>query len=49
MRVTVIPNVIGAHGTGTRGLGNKRTSGDYPNGSINEIGQNTEESPGDLR
>ena len=31
---------------GTDGLGNKRTSGDHPNYSILEIGQN---SPGDLR
>ena len=29
-------------GTGTGGLGNKRTSGDHPNYSIIEIGQNTE-------
>ena len=36
-------------GTGTGGLGNKRTSGDYPNYSIVEISQNTEKSPGDLR
>ena len=36
-------------GTGTGGLGNKRTSGDYPNYSISEIDQNTEKSPGDLR
>ena len=28
---------------------NKRTSGDHPNYSIVEIGQNTEKSPGDLR
>ena len=34
--------------TGTGGLGNKRTSGDNPNYSIVEIGQNTEKSPGDL-
>ena len=33
----------------TRGNGNKRTSGDNPNYSIVEIGQNTEKSPGDLR
>ena len=33
--------------TGTGGLGNK--SGDHPNYSIIKIGQNTEESPGDLR
>ena len=33
---------------GTGGLGNKRTSGDHPNYSIVEIGQNTKKSPGDL-
>ena len=31
------------------GLENKVTSGDHPNYSIIEIGQNTEESPEDLR
>ena len=36
-------------GIGTGGLGNKRTSGDYPNYFIIKIGQNTERSPGDLR
>ena len=36
-------------GTGTRGLRNKRTSGDHPNYSIVEIGKNTEKSPGDKR
>ena len=36
-------------GSRTGGLGNKRTSGDNPNYSIVEIGQNTEKSPGDLR
>ena len=36
-------------GTGTGGLGNKRTSGDHPIHSITEIGQNTKKSPGDLR
>ena len=30
------------------GLGDKRTSGDHPNYSIAEIGQNIEKSPGDL-
>ena len=35
--------------SGTRGFGNKRASGDYPNDSIVEIGQNTEKNPGDLR
>ena len=33
----------------TGGLGNLRTSGDHPNNSIVENGQNTEKSPGDLR
>ena len=36
-------------GTGTGGLGNKRTSGHHPNYSIVEISQNTKKSPGDLR
>ena len=36
-------------GTGTGRLRNKRTSGDHPNYSIVEIGQNTKKSPGDLR
>ena len=34
---------------GTEGLGNKRTSGYHPNYFINEIGQNTENSPAYLR
>ena len=34
---------------GTRGLGSCRTSGDHPNDSIVENGQNTKKSPGDLR
>ena len=33
----------------TGGFGNKRTSGDHPNYSIVEFGQNTEKSPGNLR
>ena len=33
---------------GTGGLGNKRTSRDYPSYYIIENGQNTEKSPGDL-
>ena len=33
----------------TRGLGNKRPSGDHSNYSFVEIGQNTEKSTGDLR
>ena len=35
-------------GTGTGGLGNKRTSGDHPNYNIVEICQNTKKRPGDL-
>ena len=34
---------------GTGGLGNLRTSGNYPNDIIIKICQNTEKSPGDLR
>ena len=34
---------------GTGGLVSWETSGDHPNYSIIEIGQNTEKSPGDLR
>ena len=34
---------------GTGGLGNKRTGGDHPNGSIIKFCQNTKKSPGDLR
>ena len=55
MKVTGILIVIGALGShqriGTRtGVqGNKKTSGDYLNYSIIEIGQNTEKSSGDLR
>ena len=36
-------------GTGTGGLGNKRTSGDHQNYSVVEIGQNTKTSPRVLR
>ena len=36
-------------GIGIGGIGNKRTSGYHSNYSIIENGQNTEESPGDLR
>ena len=56
LKVTVIPTVIGAlgtvtkaFGTGTEGLGYKRTSRDHPNYSVLGIGQNTEKSPEDLR
>ena len=33
---------------GTRGLGSRRTSGDHPNDSVVDNGQNTKKSPGDL-
>ena len=36
-------------GTGTEGLWNKRKAKDHPNNSFVEIGQNTEESPVDLK
>ena len=50
MKVTIVPIVIGAFGTVTKGgLGSWRTSGDHLNDSIIEDGQNTEKSPGDLR
>ena len=55
MKVAIIPIAIGAFGTVTEGLlkgtgrfGSWRTSGDHPNYSIVENGQNTEKSPGDL-
>ena len=56
MKVMIVPIVIGALGTVTKGLlkrpgglGSWRTGGDDPNDSIIENGQNTEKSPGDLR
>ena len=56
MKVTIVPIVIGALGTVTKGLlkdlgrfGSWRTCEDFPNDSIIENGQNTEKSPGDLR
>ena len=56
MKVTIVPIVIGAFGTitkgflkGTGGLGIWRMGRDYPNDSITENGKNTEKSPGDLR
>ena len=56
MKVTIIPIVIGAFGTvtkgllkGTGGLGSWRTSRDHPNYCIIENGHNTEKSHGDLR
>ena len=49
MKVTAIPIVTGALGTVNKGFINKRTSGDHPNYSIIENGQNTKMNPGDLR
>ena len=36
-------------GTGTRGLGNKRTIADHPNYRIIKIGENSVKSPGNLK
>ena len=53
--MTILPIVIGAFGTVTKGLLKeledleRRTSEDHPNDSIIENGQNTKKSPGDLR
>ena len=56
MKVTIIPIVIGALGTVTKGLveGQEdleiwRRVGDHPNYCIIEIGQSTEKTTGDLR
>ena len=52
MKVTIIEIVIGAFGTVPKRpgrFGSWRPSGDQPNNSIIENGQNTEKSPGDLR
>ena len=56
MQVTIIPIVIGAFGTVTKGLlkrlGDLEVSGrveTIQNDSIIENGQNTKKSPGDLR
>ena len=56
MKVTIVPIVIGALGTVTKGLLKGLEDleiggrvGDYPNDSIAEDGQNTETSPGDLK
>ena len=49
MKVTVIPIVISALGSFSKGLGNKRTNWDHPNYGIFYIGQNTKETPWDLR
>ncbi len=47
MKVTIVPIVIGALGTITKGL--LKGLEDYPNDSIAKNGQNPETSPGDLR
>ena len=56
MKVTIVPIVIGALGTITKGLlkkpgklGIRRTGRDYPNDSIAKNGQNPGTSHGDLR
>ena len=56
MKVTIVPIVIGALSTVTKGLlkgpgglGSWRTGRDYPNDSIAKNGQNPEMCPGDLR
>ena len=56
MKVTIAPIVISDFDTVTKGIskgvggfGSWRTSGDHPNDSIIEDGQNTEKSPGDWR
>ena len=49
MKLMMILVVIGAFGSGTGGLGYKKTGADYLKYSIIKIGQNTEKSPGDLR
>ena len=52
MKVTIVPIMIGAFGTVTKGLlkglEDLEVSGYYPDDSIAEDGQNTETSPGDL-
>ena len=56
MKVIEIPIAVGAYwnnpqrtGKGTRRLGNKRKSGHHPDYSFIKIGQNIDQSPGDLR
>ena len=50
MRVTIVPIVIGAFGTVTKGgLGSWQPSRDHPNDSIIKNGQNSEKGPGNLR
>ena len=54
--MTEIPILIGAldtiserRGKGTESLGNKRINEDHPNYSIIKVGQNTKESPAELK
>ena len=47
--ITAIPIVIGMLGKKTSGIGIQRKNRDHPDYCIGKIGQNTEESPGDLR
>ena len=52
LQVTIISIVIGVFGRitkGTEGLGSWQPSGDHPNNSIIENGQNTKKSSGYLR
>ena len=56
MKVTVILGVIGALGKVTKGLlqglgrlRNNGTIGEHTNYNIDEIGQNTEKCPGDVK
>ena len=57
LKVTIVPIMIGAFGTVTKGLLKGledlecvwRTTGDYPNYGTIENGQNTEKSPRDLK
>ena len=52
MKVTIIPIVIGDFGMVTKGLLKELEDlevGDHPNNSVNEDGQNSEKSPGDLK
>ena len=50
IRVTPIVNgLLGMILKGAGRVGNRRTSRDYPNYTIDEIGLNTENSPADLR
>ena len=52
MQVTIVPIVIGAFGTVTKGLlegVEDLEVGDHPNNSLIENGQNNKKIPGDLR